>query len=127
MQWSRVLTVVGCHAGGEVGDVVTGGIGDVPGATVFEKREYFQEHLDHLRKLLLFEPRGAMPRSVNFVVPACDSRAQLGFITAESTEYPVMSGGNIICTATVLLETGMLPMHEPTTNLLLESGAGLIS
>jgi proline racemase len=126
MQWKRTLTVVGCHVGGEVGDVVTGGLGEIRGASVFEKRLYFEEHLDQLRRMLLLEPRGAAVRSVNFVVPASDPRAQLGYIIVETTEYPAMSGSNTICTATVLLETGMLPMTEPITEITLESPAGLI-
>jgi proline racemase len=126
MRWSRALTVVGCHTGGEVGDVVTGGIGDVPGATMFEKKLYLEEHLDQLRQLLLFQPRGAVNRSVNFVLPATDPAAKLGYVIAETTEYPAMSGSNTICTATVILETGMVPMVEPVTELVLESPAGLI-
>ena len=126
MQWRRTVTVVGCHVGGEANDVVTGGLGEIRGSTVFEKRLYFEEHYDQLRRSLLFEPRGGPSRCVNFVVPASDPRAQLGYIIAEATEYPAMSGSNTICTATVLLETGMLPMTEPVTEIVLESPAGLI-
>ena len=53
------LQVVGCHAEGEVGKVVTGGIVDVPGETMFDKKRYLENHADGLRRLLLFEPRGA--------------------------------------------------------------------
>lgn len=126
MRWKRTVTVVGCHTGGEVGDVVVGGLGHVPGATMFEKKLYMEEHLDDLRKLLLFEPRGSALRSVNFVLPPTDPSAQMGYVIAETTEYPVMSGSNTICTATVLLETGMLPMSAPETRIVLESPAGLI-
>ena len=61
MRWSRVLTVVDCHAEGEVGKVVTGGVGDVPGRTMFDKRLFLERHRDDLRKLLLFEPRFIQP------------------------------------------------------------------
>ncbi|MHA6844848.1 proline racemase family protein [Ralstonia syzygii] len=121
-----MLTVVGCHAGGEVGNVVTGGVFDAPGDSVFEKMIHLEEHWDDLRKLCLFEPRGSVNQSVNFIVPSRDPRAQMGYIIAESTEYPVMSGSNTMCVATVLLETGILPMTEPVTGLVLESPAGLI-
>lgn len=126
MRWTRVLNVVECHTGGEIGKVVTGGVGDVPGATMFEKRTYLEEHRDDIRKLLLFEPRGGVTHSANIVLPSTIDEAPLGYVIAESTEYPAMSGSNTICTATVLLETGMLPMHEPVTELALESPAGLI-
>ncbi|RRR86071.1 proline racemase family protein [Streptomyces sp. RP5T] len=126
MRWSKVLNVVECHAAGEIGKVVTGGVGDVPGETMFDKKRYLEEHRDDIRKLLLFEPRGGVVHSANIVLPSNHPEAQLGYVIAESTEYPAMSGSNTICTATVLLETGMLPMSEPYTDVVLESPAGLI-
>jgi proline racemase len=127
MRLSRVLTVVGCHAEGEVGNVVTGGIGDVPGASMFDKMRYLASERDDIRRLLLREPRGNVIRSANIVLPSGHPDAQLGYVVMESTEYPVMSGSNTICVATVLLETGMVPMTEPVTRLVLEAPAGLIS
>ena len=62
MRWSRVLNVVECHAAGEIGKVVTGGVGDVPGSTMFEKRTYLEQNRDDIRKLLLFEPRSVAAR-----------------------------------------------------------------
>jgi len=121
------MTVVGCHAAGEPGHVVTGGIGDVPGETMFEKKLYLEHHADHLRQLLLNEPRGNVVRVVNFVLPSRHPEAQLGYVIAESQEYPAMSGSNTICVATVLLETGMVPMQEPWTDLVREAPAGLIT
>jgi proline racemase len=126
VRWSRVLTVVDCHAEGEMGKVVTGGLGDIPGQTAFDKRAYLAEQRDELRRMLLFEPRGAAPHNANLIVPAGDPEACYGYVIMESTEYPVMSGSNTICVATVLLETGMVPMVEPVTDLVLESPAGLI-
>ena len=87
---------------------------------------YLQQHLDQLRELLLFEPRGAVWHNANIVLPSNDPEASLGYVILESTEYPAMSGSNTMCVATVLLETGMLPMDEPVTELVLESPAGLI-
>jgi proline racemase len=126
MRFSKVLNVVGCHAEGEVGNVIVGGIGDVPGQTMFEKMQYLANERDDIRKLLLREPRGSVTRSTNIALPATDPEAQMGYVVMESTEYPVMSGSNTICVATVLLETGMIPMREPATDLVLESPAGLI-
>jgi proline racemase len=126
LKFSKVLNVVKCHTGGEVNNVVTGGLGPIPGDTVFDKMQYLATERDDLRKLLLFEPRGGVAHCVNFVVPSSNPEADMGFVIAESTEYPAMSGSNTICTATVLLETGMVPMTEPETRLTLESPAGLI-
>jgi proline racemase len=126
MRWNRILNVVEAHAAGEVGKVVTGGIGDVPGQTMFDKRNHLQDHQDDIRKRLLFEPRGGVVHSANIVLPSNHPDALLGYVILESTEYPAMSGSNTICVATVLLETGMLPMVEPVTELVLEAPAGLI-
>jgi len=126
MRFGKVFTVVGCHAEGEVGNVIVGGVGDVPGRTMFDKMRYLATERDDIRRLLLREPRGAVTRSTNIVLPATDPEARMGYVIMESTEYPVMSGSNTICVATVLLETGMLPMAEPATDLVLESPAGLI-
>jgi proline racemase len=126
MRFSRTLHVVDAHAEGESGKVVIGGIGPVPGQTMFDKREYFEAHLDQLRTLLLMEPRGAVWHNANVVLPSNNPAADMGYLILESTEYPAMSGSNTMCVATVLLETGMLPMTEPTTRLTLESPAGLI-
>jgi proline racemase len=126
MRWKRTLTVVGVHAEGEYGKVVTGGVVDVPGRTMFDKMRWLARHDDGLRKFLLYEPRGAAVHSANLVLPSSDPQAALGYVIMESTEYPPMSGSNTICTVTALLETGILPMREPETRLTLETPAGLV-
>lgn len=126
MRWQRALTVVGVHAEGEYGKVVTGGVVDVPGRTMFDKMRHLRDHADGLRKFLLYEPRGAAVHSANLVLPSNDPKAALGYVIMESEEYPPMSGSNTICTVTVLLETGIVPMREPLTTLTLETPAGLI-
>ncbi len=126
MQFVKVLHVVDCHAEGESGKVIVGGVGQVPGRTMFDKREYLEEHLDQVRRLVLFEPRGAVWHNANIVLPSDHPDADMGYVILETTEYPAMSGSNTMCVATVLLETGILPMTEPITELTLESPAGLI-
>lgn len=126
MRWNQMLTVVSAHNEGMRGDVVIGGLPGVPGSTVLDKREYFQRNLDHLRAMLHNEPRGTPTRPVNFIVPPGDPRAAFGYIIGLPTEYPVMSGSNTMCVATVLLETGMYPMTEPITDLVLEAAVGLV-
>ncbi len=121
-----MLSVVDVHCGGENARVVTGGLGDVPGETMLDKRAYLTEHRDELRLRLLQEPRGGVIHSADFVLPSNHPEARLGYVVAESTEHPVMSGSNTICVTTALLETGMLPMTEPVTHLALESAAGLV-
>ena len=126
MRTRRLITVVGCHAGGEVGNVVVGGVLPPAGATVFEQMQTLAREGDGLRKLLLREPRGSVACHANLVVPATRPDCDAGFIIMEPTEYPAMSGSNTICTATVLLETGMLPMSEPETVVRLEAPGGVV-
>jgi proline racemase len=121
----RMLTVVGCHAGGEVGNVVVGGVLPPPGASVFEQMQALRAD-DSLRKLLLHEPRGSVAVHANLIVPSQQPGCDAGFIIMEPTEYPAMSGSNTICVVTVLLETGMVEMREPETSLRLEAPAGMI-
>jgi proline racemase len=126
MRFSKILSVVDCHAEGESGKVIVGGVGQVPGETMFDKRVYLETHMDDIRKMVLFEPRGAVWHNANIVLPSNHPDADMGYVILETTEYPAMSGSNTICVATVLLETGILPMQEPVTQLTLESPAGLI-
>ena len=126
MRTKRAITVVGCHAGGEIGNVITGGVLPPAGATVFEQMQTLRREGDWLRRVLLREPRGSVACHANLVVPATRADCDAGFIIMEPTEYPAMSGSNTICTATVLLETGMLAMHEPETVVRLEAPGGVV-
>jgi proline racemase len=126
MRFSRMVTVVGAHAAGELNEVITGGVVDVPGRTMFEKMQWLESEGDDLRQFLLNEPRGKVQQCVNLVLPSSHPDAAMGFVIMESDFYVPMSGTNTICTVTVLLETGMIPMHEPVTEFFLEAPAGLV-
>src|SRR5436305_10722388 len=125
MRAQRVITVVGCHAGGEVGNLVRGGVLPPPGSTVFEQMQALARD-DSLRRLLLREPRGSIAVHANLIVPSLRKDCAAGFIIMEPTEYPAMSGSNTICVATVLLETGIVEMREPETRFKLEAPAGIV-
>jgi proline racemase len=123
---SNLIYAVDAHAGGEPGRVIVGGVLDVPGATMFEKMCHLRDHADGLRRRMLREPRGYPAANCNLVLPPTCPEADAGFVIMEQVEYPGMSGTNTMCVTTVLLETGMLPMREPVTELTLETPAGLI-
>lgn len=126
MRVSNMIQAVDAHACGEPGRVIVGGVLDVPGATMFDKMCYLQKHMDGLRLRMLREPRGYPAANCNLILPPTHPDADAGYVIMEQVEYPGMSGTNTICVTTVLLETGMLPMSEPVTDLTLESPAGLI-
>jgi trans-L-3-hydroxyproline dehydratase len=126
MRAARTLTVVGCHAGGEIGNVVVGGVLPPAGDTVFEQMETLRREGDWLRRVLLREPRGSVACHANLVVPSERDDCDAGFIIMEPTEYPAMSGSNTICVTTVLLETGMVELREPETVVRLEAPGGVV-
>ena len=125
MHARKVVHVISAHAEGEVGDVIVGGVAPPPGRSLWEQSRFIARD-ESLRNFVLNEPRGGVFRHVNLLVPAKHPDAQMGFIIMEPEDTPPMSGSNSLCVATVLLETGVFPMHEPETRLVLEAPGGLI-
>jgi len=120
------ITAVDVHAEGEPGRVITGGVPTPPGDTMLAKAQWLEANADHIRKRMLTEPRGYPGLCCNLIVEPTRPEADAGFIIMEQTEYPPMSGSNTICVVTALLETGIVPMVQPITDLTLEAPAGLI-
>jgi len=125
MRSAKVIHVVSCHAEGEVGDVIVGGVAPPPGQTLWEQRNFIASD-QTLRNFVLNEPRGGVFRHVNLLVPPKNPHADMGFIIMEPEDTPPMSGSNSICVATVLLDTGIVAMQEPETHLVLEAPGGLV-
>jgi proline racemase len=126
MRFSSMITALDLHACGEPGRVITGGVLDVPGKTMFEKKTYLETKADHIRKRMLREPRGFPAANCNLILPPTRPEADAGFVIMEQVEYPPMSGTNTICVVTALIETGMVRAIEPVTKLTLETPAGLV-
>ena len=126
MRSNRIIHSVSAHAAGEVGEVIVGGVAPPPGDTLWEQRTWIEEDAT-LRQFMLNEPRGGVFKHVNLLVPPKHPSADAAFIIMEPEDTPPMSGSNAMCVATVLLETGILPMHTPETRLTLEAPGGLVS
>lgn len=126
MRLDHILNVVDAHTEGETSRVVVGGMESVPGDSMLEKREALIKDGDRIRRFLLCEPRGSVALSADIVFPSNHPDADFGYVIIESTDYPPMSGTNTINTATVLLETGMVPMEEPVTRFNLEAPGGIV-
>lgn len=120
------LQLMDTHAGGDVSRIVTGGIIKLPGATVRAQMEYLRDEADGLRRLLLHEPHGIPEMSVDLLVEPCDPEAVAGYIIMEVMGYPIYSGSNTICTATAVLETGIVAKQEGWQSFALEAPAGLV-
>src|SRR3954471_21433270 len=117
MRLDSMIAAVDLHACGEPGRVIVGGVRDVPGASMFEKMQHLARHQDGLRKRMLREPRGYPAANCNLVLPPTHPEADAGFGRRDKVRSPPMSGTNPICVTTALLETGMIPMREPVTEL----------
>jgi proline racemase len=125
MRSIKTVHVVSCHAEGEVGDVIVGGVNPPPGETLYDQSRFIATD-NELRQFVLNEPRGGVFRHVNMLVPPKDPRAAVGFIIMEPEDTPLMSGSNSMCVATVVLETGIVPMVEPETHFFMEAPSGLV-
>ncbi|MBT4889459.1 MAG: proline racemase family protein [Rhodospirillales bacterium] len=125
MRSTKVIHVVSCHAEGEVGDVIIGGVTPPPGATIWEQSRFIAQD-EILKNFMLNEPRGGVFRHMNLLVPPKHPDAHTGWIIMEPADVPPMSGSNSMCVSTVLLETGIVPMVEPVTWLVLEPPGGIV-
>ena len=125
MRSVKTVHVISAHAEGEVGDVIVGGVQPPPGETVWEQSRFIARD-QSLRNFVLNEPRGGVFRHVNLLVPPKHPEADAAFIIMEPEDTPPMSGSNAICVSTVLLDSGILPMQEPVTEITLEAPGGLV-
>ena len=125
MRSTKVIHSVSCHAEGEVGDVIIGGVAPPAGDSIWEQREWIAKD-DVLRNFMLNEPRGGVFRHVNLLVPPKNPEAHAAWIIMEPEDTPPMSGSNSICVSTVLLDTGIIPMQEPVTEMVLEAPGGVV-
>ena len=126
MRWSKTIQTIDVHCAGEIGRVVTGGVLDIPGQSIAQKLAYINEQDDSLRRWLCSEPRSGSVGSFVLLVPATVPEADTGFIVLQPDQAHAMSGSNAICAVTAILETGMKPMQEPMTEVVLDTAAGLV-
>jgi len=127
MRSTLAISAVDSHTEGMPTRVVTGGVGTIPGASMAERRAYFLEHMDDLRTLLMFEPRGHSAMSGAVLQPSTRPDAEWGVLYIEVSGCLPMCGHGTIGVATVLVETGMVEVHEPLTTIRLDTPAGLVA
>ncbi len=131
-QWSPPdnwlkITTIDAHTEGEPLRIITGGFPDVPGETILDRRRYMKENLDHLRKALIWEPRGHADMYGCILTPPVTPEADLGVLFMHNEGYSSMCGHGIIGLATVALETGILPRSEPEATVKVDTPAGLVT
>jgi proline racemase len=126
MRASHVYHAVDSHTEGMPTRVITGGVGVIPGETMAHKRAHLIDNLDHLRTLLMCEPRGHAAMSGAILQPPTRPDADHGVVFIEVSGALPMCGHGTIGVATVLVETGMVPVVEPVTTVRLDVPAGLV-
>lgn len=134
LDWSRyqpgagttVLTSIDAHAAGEPLRIITGGLPPLPGTTILEKRRYMQDHLDYIRRALMWEPRGHVNMYGCILTPAVTSEADLGVLFLHNEGYSTMCGHGVIALVTTLLQTGVVPAQGTLTPVTLDTPAGLV-
>jgi proline racemase len=126
VRFTRLLTTVDAHCGGEPLRIITGGLPPLPGTTILERRRYMREHLDEVRQVLMYEPRGHHGMYGAVLTPPCTPESDLGILFMHNDGYSTMCGHGVVAAVTALLETGMLQRSGPEATVVLDSPAGQI-
>lgn len=126
MKWRQMWQTIESHTGGNPTRTIVSGVPPIPGATMLEKMRYLEAHQDHIRQVLMYEPRGHGVMSGAVLLPPADPAADLGVVYIEVGGYLPMCGHDTIGVVTALLETGRLAQREPLTRLVLDTPAGLV-
>jgi proline racemase len=124
--WLKI-TAIDAHTGGEPLRVITGGYPAIKGNTILERRAYLKTHLDHLRKALMWEPRGHADMYGCIITEPVTEKADFGVIFMHNEGYSSMCGHGIIAVTKVALELGLIKSQEPITTLRIDAPAGLIT
>lgn len=114
------------HTAGNPTRTVLSGVPDVYGDTMLAKMHDLETRHDWVRTALMFEPRGHSVMSGCIVLPPCDPRADVGVLYIEASGHLPMCGHDTIGLVTVLIQHGLVPANEPTTNVVLDTPAGLV-
>jgi proline racemase len=132
LHWPRTpeqattITTIDAHAAGEPLRIITGGLPALQGDTILERRRYMQEHLDHIRRALMWEPRGHRDMYGCVLTEPVSPEADLGVLFIHNEGYSTMCGHGVIALVTTLLETGALPAKGQQTPVTLDTPAGLV-
>ncbi|MGI6643494.1 MAG: proline racemase family protein [Bacillota bacterium] len=127
MTFERYITCIDSHTGGEPTRIVTSGFPPIPGDTILEKREYVLNHYDHIRKMLMFEPRGHAGMYGCIIVPPVTPDGDIGVLFTHNEGLSTMCGHATIGVTTVVFETGMMNAKEGENTLRIDSPAGRIT
>jgi proline racemase len=123
---AEVIRTIDVHAAGEPLRVIVEGLPPLPGASMLEKRRYAQEHLETLRRRLMWEPRGHADMYGAIITDPVTSGSDCGVLFMHNDGFSTMCGHGIIGLARVLVETGTVAAGESPTTIRIDTPAGLV-
>lgn len=124
MNFNRLITTVDLHVYGEPLRIITGGLPEIPGETQPERRAYCMEHLDHVRKILMNEPRGHHGMYGCIITPPASEHADFGVLFMHNEGWSTMCGHGIIAAVTMGVETGKFEVSNKERKFVIDSPAG---
>jgi proline racemase len=127
MQAKLLVTTIDAHTAGEPLRIITGGVPPVKGETILARRRYFREHLDHIRRVLMYEPRGHHGMYGCVLTPPASAGADFGVLFMHNEGYSTMCGHGIIAVVTAAIETGYLPVQAEEQRVVIDTPAGKIT
>lgn len=126
MNFNRFISTVDLHVSGEPLRIITGGLPEIKGSTQLEKRAYCMEHLDHIRKILMYEPRGHHGMYGCIITPPSSENADFGVLFMHNEGWSTMCGHGIIAVVTMVIETGQYEVDDGEREFIIDSPAGLV-
>ncbi|MCL1816950.1 MAG: proline racemase family protein [Clostridiales bacterium] len=127
LRFTNMITAVDAHTGGEPLRIITAGLPPILGADILDKRIYLKQNLDHLRKLLMLEPRGHSGMYGCIVTPATTKDGDFGVIFTHNEGYSSMCGHGIIAVTKALIEIGQIPASEGINTVRIDAPAGRVT
>src|SRR5699024_7894556 len=123
MNFNRFISTVDLHVSGEPLRIITGGLPEIKGSTQLEKRAYCMEHLDHIRKILMYEPRGHHGMYGCIITPPSSENADFGVLFMHNEGWSTMCGHGIIAVVTMVIETGQYEVDDGEREFIIDSPA----
>ncbi|KOP71458.1 proline racemase [Lysinibacillus sp. FJAT-14745] len=127
MEFKKMFTTIDLHVSGEPLRIITGGLPEIKGETQLERRAYCMEHLDHIREVLMYEPRGHDGMYGCIITPPATQGADIGVLFMHNEGWSTMCGHGVIAVVTMAIETGMIEVKDKNDKLIIDCPCGPVT
>lgn len=124
MKFNKLFTTIDIHVAGEPLRIITGGLPEIKGETQLERRAYCMENLDHVREVLMYEPRGHDGMYGCIITPPASPNADLGVLFMHNEGWSTMCGHGVIAVVTMAIETGMIEINDENPKFIIDCPCG---